>query len=200
MSQTPSSTSDEGNDRNSISVARLGMFGAIAVAVIGAAVPITQAIISHNDKSDDPPKPVNTGVSSPVTPVPSCSRASIAFSEPAASAASIVPGTTVHFAGTVDCLPQGHDFWLVSRISASSKIYIATTDPVPVDDGDWQADVYRLGDSSDAGGSRTFFGVDADQKCSAAILAVKDKSPRALSSLPSVCVRLKPEMVVKFRS
>jgi hypothetical protein len=165
---------------------RLTLISAIVTAVIGAAALITVAVI--NDDPDPAPTP---------TPAPSVAAIHVTFTKP--TSARINPGDDVKFEGVVSGLPPGQVMWLISRTPKSSSLYyIIGESPVATRDGPFDATAFSLGDDSDHGKFRTFFGVAADQACTDVISGGVDESPRTVTGLGDTCRPLNPIVKVSF--
>jgi len=194
MSKRPSSkrghggepTSPTGPDQSSASKgARLGLIGVIAAAAIAGVATIIGAIISHDHSS---PRPTSSATS-----------ITVIFTKPAAT--TVQPGTDVTFKGVVKGLSPGQVLWLISRTPSSRSLYYIVGDkPVAVRDGAFEATAFGLGDKTDLGSFRTFFGVAADAACSDALATGVDEKPRAVAGLADTCQIIDPAVKVSFTS
>lgn len=140
----------------------------------------------------------STTVKPTVAPPPACRQVTMSFTRPDPRT-RIPPATDVRFEGKIACLPNGREVWLLSRTAAEdSLLYITKGEPVASANGGWNATASKLGDSSDAGETRTLFGVVADENCSAFLRGKSEVIPRTAVSLPENCERLPAEFVVRF--
>jgi hypothetical protein len=161
-------------------------------AIIGAAALIIVAIINDDPKPTPTPTPTATA-----TATTSAAAIHVTFTKP--TSARIDPGTTVQFEGVVSGLPPGHVMWLISRTPKSNSLYyIVGEGPVATRNGPFDGTAFSLGDDSDRGQYRTFFGVAADQACSDVMSRGLDDKPRAVTSLGDTCEPLNPVVKVGF--